>query len=611
MTASIGLAVAPTTGPPRDRTDLLREADHHLYAAKDGGRNRVQPTITGPDVETLESPTEVATVAVNALFDEGETSGAASGDEDLARLLLDLETSYEGRDGAPTVLRGLLRRLPDTAGSWVQRSRLTLLGVDELVRDHGPGEAARVLVKIRDRAAARGHRAVQVGAWRSLSWLSRKVGDPSVALEHALAALALDGDDLDAPLRCRVRLALADALVECGSFDDARPRFRDALAHARSVDTPWLSVLVLNNWAYAELLAGELDASMELVQQLQAIARHRGVPLDLSTSETAAEVLHALGRSAEAAAMLRKSLDEDRRHAPIVASGCWLTLAQIERAIGNLEAASRSLDAADRLTGAHAIHVLAVEAMGERAELLAALGDLAGAYDLHRAFHDETLRLRSDAGEARAQTLHAMFEADEARRTSTRYREMSYLDPLTGLFNRRHVDEDLERRLAVHTTPTQPLSVALVDLDHFKRVNDTCSHETGDIVLTHVASMLKDATGTVPDAYAARLGGEEFLLVLPALDLAAAREVAEGLRQQIHAYDWSPLAPTVPLTASIGLASTVGTHPPPPDRAELLRRADHHLYAAKKGGRNRVEPTFDPTEEPARDPGRPTPGAPA
>lgn len=514
----------------------------------------------------------------------------------------DLEASYEWRDDAPAVRRRLLEQLPDTASTWVRRARLILLGVDELVRDHGAAKAATVLVAIRDRATASGHRAVQARASWALSWLFRSVGDPSVALEHAVAALALDGDDLDAALRCRMRLVLADALDESGSSDAARPRYREALEHASSVSTPWLSVMVVNNWAWVELVAGHLEASAELVEQMQAIARKHDAPLNLGAAGTVAEVLHARGRSTEAVAMLRQRLHEDRRQAPISAAGCWLTLAQIQRDTGDLDAAEASLDVADRLTTTHAIHVLEVEAIGSRAELLAARGDHAGAYEMHCRFHAQTLELRSAASDARAQTLHATFEVDQARHDSALYRELSCRDPLTGLYNRRHLDEDLDRRL----TQGEDLAIAMVDLDHFKRVNDTCSHEAGDAVLVRLAALLDDATAAAhAEAYAARLGGEEFLLVLPGHGTPAARAVAETLRRTIAATDWTDIAPRAPVTASIGLASSPDAGRAPLERAGLLREADRQVYAAKDAGRDRVEPAARPAACPT-DPSRPT-----
>ncbi len=505
-----------------------------------------------------------------------------------------LEASPERRADASSAVGGLLAALADAPATEVQRARLTLLGVDEVVRARSAADAALTIRGVRDLAVRRGHRPLEARAERALSVLFREIGDPSAAREHATAALALDGDDLDPVLRCRLPLAMADALHVNGSFDDARDRYREALERSRSLATPSVSFQVLNNWAYTSLAGGRVDAAADLADELQELVAQHDAPMLLVHTGTVAEVLHVRGRSAEAMALLRTSLEQDRSPAVLDVADCRLLLARIERETGDLAAAQRNLGAVDRLTTEHGFHALRVEVMAERARLLAARGDHAGAYALHRTFHARTLELRAEASETRTQTLHAIFAVDEARLESDRYREMSYRDPLTQLFNRRHVDEDLDRRLSQTASPAaaEPLAVAMVDLDHFKAVNDTFSHDAGDAVLTRIAELLRRAVATNADAYAARLGGEEFLLVLPHHDLARAHALAETLRHTIETHDWSDITPGLPITVSTGLAVAEHAAQPPPDRADLLRQADTHLYAAKHHGRNRVEPAI-------------------
>ncbi len=508
-------------------------------------------------------------------------------------LLDELEQSYEWRADAPPMVRDMLAQLPATPGNRSPRARLTLLLVDETVREHGSAAAARRVVELREQAVAEGDRRVEVGAETALSVLFRKLGDPSRALEQAVRARALDGEHLAPAMRCRVALALADALDECGSCADARPRYREARGHARGLATPWLSLKVMNNWAYSALVSDDLPLALDLTEQMQTTVAQHGVALKTVNADTVAEILHAVGRSREAITLLRRHLRDEPDPTPVVVAFAWLVLARIERETGELDAADVSLGVAERLTAGQEWHAVRVGALGERAELLAAGGDPAGALALYRRFHTETLEMRSKASEARAQTLHAMLEVDEARRESARYREMSYRDALTGLRNRRFVDEDLDRRLTRSDAGSRLLAVALIDLDHFKRVNDTCSHEAGDAVLVRLATMLQDAAAAAPgssEAYAARLGGEEFLLVLPGVELTHAVEVTEVLRRDICGLDWSTLAPGVPITASVGVAVASGPARSAQGRAYLLREADHHLYAAKNGGRNRVEP---------------------
>jgi diguanylate cyclase (GGDEF)-like protein len=177
----------------------------------------------------------------------------------------------------------------------------------------------------------------------------------------------------------------------------------------------------------------------------------------------------------------------------------------------------------------------------------------------------------------------AVFEATEARRVSEHFREMAHRDALTGLYNRRYVDERLPALLGEASVRRTPISVALVDLDHFKRVNDTLSHSTGDTVLQHIAQLLAEAA-TGP-GIAARMGGEEFLLILPGVTAAEAAQRCERLRLRIRAHAWEPITGSLPITTSIGVTTAADGNGTP---SGLLSQADRNLYAAKRSGRDRV-----------------------
>jgi diguanylate cyclase (GGDEF)-like protein len=154
-------------------------------------------------------------------------------------------------------------------------------------------------------------------------------------------------------------------------------------------------------------------------------------------------------------------------------------------------------------------------------------------------------------------------------------------DALTGLPNRRAADETIKRMAAHAARRSSPLAVVLLDLDHFKQINDVHGHEQGDKALAAVGQILS-STLRASD-FSARYGGEEFLILLPDTDRATARQVAEKLRLAIAAIELSHVGS---LTASFGVAAL-------PDDAheceQLLRTADRALYAAKAAGRNRVE----------------------
>ncbi len=172
----------------------------------------------------------------------------------------------------------------------------------------------------------------------------------------------------------------------------------------------------------------------------------------------------------------------------------------------------------------------------------------------------------------------------ERKRMQEALREQAIHDPLTGLFNRRHLDEALPRELHRRQRSGEPLTVAMLDLDHFKRFNDTYSHEAGDAVLRAVGGLLRRSL-RISDI-ACRYGGEELTLILLDAPLPAARTRLDTLREAIMqlqiAYKGSEL-PTV--TVSIGATEAIGQET---DATLILGRADAALYRAKAQGRNRI-----------------------
>jgi diguanylate cyclase (GGDEF)-like protein len=157
-------------------------------------------------------------------------------------------------------------------------------------------------------------------------------------------------------------------------------------------------------------------------------------------------------------------------------------------------------------------------------------------------------------------------------------------DALTGLPNRRAIDDHLKRLLAQAGRSLNPMSAILLDLDHFKQINDTYGHERGDEVLAALGAVMRSKLRG--SDFAGRSGGEEFIVLLPDTDRAGAMRVAEHLRQAMHSLNLPGVTRAV--TASFGVASY-------PDDAldgeTLMRLADRALYSAKQHGRDRVEAT--------------------
>jgi diguanylate cyclase (GGDEF)-like protein len=165
-------------------------------------------------------------------------------------------------------------------------------------------------------------------------------------------------------------------------------------------------------------------------------------------------------------------------------------------------------------------------------------------------------------------------------------------DGLTGLPNRRSIDDTLKRMAAHSGRTASPLGAVLFDLDHFKQINDLCGHEKGDEVLAAVGVAITSSLRA--SDFAGRFGGEEFILLLPDTNRDGALTVAENMRQAIAAVEVAGVSR--PITASFGVAAL------PDDATEptlLLRAADRALYVAKSRGRNRVETLASQESEPS------------
>lgn len=200
----------------------------------------------------------------------------------------------------------------------------------------------------------------------------------------------------------------------------------------------------------------------------------------------------------------------------------------------------------------------------------------------------EALRHSEQALQAAHEELQGRF--DEIQALQTRLSEQANRDPLTGLYNRRYLDTTLERELARCQREGQPLTLMLIDLDHFKRINDTWGHQAGDEVLRQLADML-ESHARLADV-ACRYGGEEFLLLLPNMPLEIAVARAEQWRIAFANATVAFGEFRMQATLSIGIA----TYPGHGTTAQLLiHNADRALYRAKAEGRNRVV-VYDPTQ---------------
>lgn len=515
----------------------------------------------------------------------------------------------------------LVRRLTAQVAQLEALSRFTVEGIAERAEQVAAEADGRGLTEVRLRAllvgadmarcrgehADAGRSAQEISRWavenerpflraRSayvLAAIFQELGDSATALEHAVEAVDLLDDDAAPELRIDHSLRLADTLGQHGDAS-ASLRYADVLALTHERGDARRELVVLNNWAYIETLLGRFEEALPIAQQLEARSADVGEALGVGRLDTLGRVLIGLGRLAEAEAVLLPGLSPEALDSSTdgdAGADFLLTLAEVRRRLGHLDAARQVLDDCVARCERHGLTAIRVRARQEQAELLAAQGDHRAAFTEHKLFHEQLMDLQSAQREARARAVQAMYETSEARRQSRRYRELSLRDPLTGLYNRRHIDEQLARLLGPGSLPAASVSIALVDLDHFKRVNDTFGHDVGDAVLRRVADLLQaavpaDGARALGGSFAARMGGEEFLLVLVDTAPPQAAALAEDLRRAVAGHPWDDVVGDLPVTASIGVTGVADAADQTP--AGLLGRADALLYRAKAQGRDRV-----------------------
>ncbi|GAB4269615.1 MAG: diguanylate cyclase [Deferrisomatales bacterium] len=192
-----------------------------------------------------------------------------------------------------------------------------------------------------------------------------------------------------------------------------------------------------------------------------------------------------------------------------------------------------------------------------------------------------------DAGELAARIkvqLKIKALQDALRRSNEKLQELSSVDPLTRLYNRRYFMEALAAEFSRSDRYATPLSFVMVDIDHFKRLNDTYGHQAGDDVLREMGALIRRQIRAADTP--GRYGGEEFCILLPQTAVEGAREFAQRLRVAVEAASFPAQGRELRLTASLGVSSC------PSEGVEsgedLIRRADEALYEAKETGRNRV-----------------------
>ena len=388
-----------------------------------------------------------------------------------------------------------------------------------------------------------------------------RAGDPWQAERLMLESLAQARQQSDPhPLRVALNNSAAiligkfHLLRDAGPIEEAQaalqvalPFVEEAVALARSGTDLFYLVFSLGNLGEVLVHLGDTDAAARMLDEAMAIATPQGFEaLTQRMTCTRGELLLLQNQTQAAWDCLTGVLDHVKADQP-----------------------------STRLRVHHALWRCAAS-MGRPEDALKHLQDY---LTIERQRAVTQLRTQSELFITRMEAEQVHQEAQRHRARATALEMDVRHDPLTGLGNRRELEALWPVLIQQARATGSPLSVAMLDLDHFKQVNDRHGHAVGDQVLEVLAGVMRSHTRG--SDLAIRMGGEEFMLVLPDTTAERAAEVCERLRLRVAGHDWGGLSQGLQVTLSIGLTSS-----PPVDPKTLALRADEALYRAKAAGRN-------------------------
>lgn len=458
-------------------------------------------------------------------------------------------------------------------------------------------------------------------AHSGLSMVYSDLGDTASSLEHQLEALTLRRQQADPSA---LGMALSNISVDyrdLGQLDQSAQYCCEALETARSVGDVRTETAALSNLGLTRLAQGRPEEAGPLFSLLLELARQAGLTRRVTWGLHGMAELHlADGHPELALPHLYEALTISQEHALRSEEiETWLLLgrsqpgrsqpgnsqpgnSQLEHsrahssrqpegnqpgpaAVTSLERALHLAQGTRNLQAESKARLALADAHEQAAEPVQALAQL-------RAYLTLKGERESALTEQRAQVLAVRFGAEESRRENERLvaharrmEESAHRDALTGLLNRRGLEPQLEAALLRARTLGTPLCLAMLDLDHFKQVNDRHSHQVGDEVLRAAAQLFLAGCRSSDGAGVGRYGGEEFVILLPGTTLEVAAQLLERLRCRVQDHPWGQLRPMLAVTVSIGVAQ-LGVDAP--SLAALVAAADACMYVAKSAGRNRV-----------------------
>jgi diguanylate cyclase (GGDEF)-like protein len=426
---------------------------------------------------------------------------------------------------------------------------------------------------------ATGNMTGRAASLRTIGVIYSKSGDAKTGLDYYEQSLALAEQSGDATEIGKALNNVGINLKNLGRPEEALAAQVRALEMFRASGATMHESAVLNNLGLTQARLGHLEAAEKTLREALLLSERSGYRLGVVNAMRGLGRLYTSQRRfGEAGRLLADALDvaEAHRLKPDQAE-CHQALAEYFEQTGDFASALKHYrryhqlerDVLNEATSKQ------LKALQIRHQVAAAQRDA----EIHRLRNIELARAYADL-----EALNSSLKDADTQKTRllAQLERQTFEDALTGLANRRFLDQRLAQEFQRARRHRRPLAVAIADLDHFKRVNDTYSHGVGDDVLRAIAHILRDHVRHTD--LVARFGGEEFVLVLTETDVEAARVVCEKLRGAVEAYHWEALRPGLAVTISIGICADTEM----PSHERMLAAADARLYEAKAAGRNRV-----------------------
>lgn len=440
---------------------------------------------------------------------------------------------------------------------------------------HSLGDAATALAYVEDTMTfdqARGDTAGVASCLNNMGLLQRQLGDPQRALEYHLEChrLALELHDLSRQTSSLINAGAAR--LELGQVTQAIQELRQAETISRQLEDRDYQARSLENLAAALIQLEAYDEALSINSQaLELFLILESRQGEIHCLMNAGRALNARGDHDAALELLRRAFE-------------------LSQSIRALELQFQ-------------VHELLSTVYERNQQPVLALEHFKQFHHLSREVRDENTnrRLRASSSQREAEktrseaeithlknvelarALENLRKADQEKTQLVQALEHQVrIDPLTQLFNRRYLEQQLEAEFVAAQLDQVPLPLVMFDVDHFKRVNDSFGHQVGDVVLQVLADLVRKHKR--PSDIAARYGGEEFVIVMPGSTPDQAQVTCERLRSAIEHHDWQGIHPDLQVTISLGLATSSNVK----NYERLLGLADLNMYAAKNGGRNKT-----------------------